>query len=70
MEQQINDDILQIKMKIQEKYPELTKYIEEMIITIPYEETPEINSTHLKNYFDSLVSMVDGYSKSKRHEFK
>ena len=54
-EQELNSDILEITLTIQNKYPELTKYIEEMPVTVPNKEEPEINRKHLENYYNSLV---------------
>ncbi len=68
-EKELNADILDITMTIQEKYPELTTFIEEMPVTIPDKKTPEINTTHLQNYYNSLVNMVEKYKKSQ-HETK
>jgi len=65
-EKELNADILKITLTIQAKYPELSKYITEMPVTIPNKETPEINSTHLKNYYDSLVSLIEGYKKEAK----
>ena len=60
-EKDLNSKILKITMTIKEKYPELSKYIEEMEETIPNEETPEITLRNLKAYFESLNSMVNRY---------
>ena len=60
-EQQLNADILKITLTIKEKYPELSPSIEEMPVTIPDKESPEINSTHLQNYYNSLLAMVEKY---------
>ena len=43
-EAQLNADILKITLLIRKEYPELTKYISEMPVTIPNEESPEINA--------------------------
>ncbi|HWZ23288.1 MAG TPA: hypothetical protein VNW06_11575 [Cytophagaceae bacterium] len=60
-EEDLNLKILQITMEIKDKYPELSKYIEEMEETIPYEQDPEINTKSLKSYYDSLNSMLNKY---------
>ncbi len=60
-EKELNEAILKITMKIQEKFPELSKYIEEMPVTIPDTEDPEINIKHLKNYYDSLEALLKKY---------
>ncbi|NNM94184.1 MAG: hypothetical protein HKL88_01820 [Bacteroidia bacterium] len=61
MEREFNTRILKTTMTIMEKYPELSKYIEEMHETIPNEDVPEITLRSLKAYLDSLNSMLDKY---------
>ncbi len=63
-ESQLNADILKITLIIREKYPELSKFISEMPITIPDIESPEINVKILQDYYDSLDSMMKKYGKS------
>lgn len=67
-EEELNKEILETTTKIQENYPELTQFEDEMTITIPDKETPEINATILKEYNASLQAMANGYNKSsKKH---
>lgn len=61
---QLNADILKITLMIRKKYPELSKYISEMPITIPDVESPEINVKILQDYYDSLDSIMKKYGKS------
>lgn len=61
-EKQLNDEILKITLIIQEKYPELSKYIAEMPVTNPDKENPEINIKHLTNYLDSLKNLLKKYA--------
>lgn len=60
----INTDILNTTMDIQEKFPELSKYITEMLVTIPDTVNPEITTKNLKDYNESLNSLVTKYSKN------
>lgn len=60
-EKELNSKILKITMTIKEKYPELSKYIEEMQETIPDEKNPDITLQNLKKYADSLTSMLSNY---------
>ncbi len=60
-EKELNEKILKITIKIQEKYPELSKYIAEMPVTIPDKASPEINIEHLNNYYNSLNELVKKY---------
>lgn len=61
-EKQLNEDILKITLLIQEKYPELSKYILEFTVTNPDKEHPEINVKHLADYYDSLVNVLKTYA--------
>jgi DNA-binding NarL/FixJ family response regulator len=61
MEREFNSRILKTTMTILEKYPELSKYIEEMQETIPNEASPAVTLRNLKAYLDSLNSMLDKY---------
>jgi len=60
-EKGLNLKILDITMTIQEKYPELSKYLEEMPVTIPYIKSPKINIRTLSSYYDSLTSLLENY---------
>ena len=57
----MNSKILKITMTIMDQYPELSKYIEEMPVTIPNENNPEITQSNLKLYYESLSLMLNKY---------
>ncbi|MGP8215247.1 MAG: response regulator [Bacteroidia bacterium] len=61
LEKEFNSKILKTTMMIMEKYPELSKYIEEMDETIPDEKDPQVTLKNLKSYYDSLDSMLKKY---------
>ncbi len=61
MEKEFNSRILKITMTIMEKYPELSKYIEEMQETIPDDVKPQVTLRNLKAYYDSLHAMLNKY---------
>jgi NADH dehydrogenase len=63
-ETELTNKIISLTMMMEAKYPELSKYIDEMPITIPIETHPEVNIENLENYHNSLLSMVDGYKSS------
>ncbi len=63
-EKKLNDDILKITMLIQEKFPELSKYIAEMPDTIPNVVSPEINIKILKEYYNSLETLLKDYDEN------
>lgn len=60
-ELQLNEMILDITNNIRENHPELLKYLNEMTITIPYQENPEITVETLTSYYDSLVVLLKDY---------
>ena len=65
-ENEINKDIINTTLGIQKNFPELSKYINEMPVTIPDVATPEITKDNLKDYNDSLNALVTKYSKSEK----
>jgi hypothetical protein len=65
-ENEINNGILKTTMDIQGKFPELSKYITEMPVTIPDVVNPEITSENLKAYSESLDALVSKYSKNEK----
>jgi hypothetical protein len=62
-EQELTNDILKITMMINEKFPELSKYITEMPVTIPDTDNPEINIENLLDYKESLEALLKKYEK-------
>ena len=60
-EKELNEAILKITMKIRNDYPELSKYLLEMPVTIPEISNPEINSKTLTDYYESLENMLKKY---------
>jgi hypothetical protein len=61
-ENEIEEAILKITMKIKTEYPELSKYLEEMPVTIPDTKNPEMNIKILQDYYNSLESLLKKYS--------
>lgn len=53
----MNSEILKKILLIKKQYPELSKFIEEMPITIPDETNPEITLRNLTSYSDSLYTL-------------
>jgi hypothetical protein len=60
-EKDLNAKILKITLMIKEQYPELSKYLEEMPVTVPNVENPHIELDNLKKYFNSLTAILDRY---------
>lgn len=63
---QINKDIINTTLAIQQKFPELAKYIAEMPDTIPNEANPKISAQNLNAYSQSLNSLLAQYSKNHK----
>jgi len=61
IEKDLNTKILEITMVIKDHYPELSKYLDEMLITIPDEQHAGMTLDPLLSYYESLVSMVAKY---------
>jgi len=57
----LNSKILKITMTIKDNYPELSKYLDEMPITIPSEKDPEVTLNLLKEYYETLHSILNKY---------
>ncbi|HMI06604.1 MAG TPA: hypothetical protein VK528_03585 [Flavobacterium sp.] len=60
-EAEMNDKIMKLTMVIQENYPELSKYLNEMPVTVPVDNNPEVNLMALSKYYDSLLSWFRNY---------
>ena len=61
IEKDLNKKILKITLEIKDQHPELSKYIEEMTVTLPYKIDPEISIKNLENYYNSLSDMLEKY---------
>lgn len=60
-EKELNEAILNITNKIRNEYPELSKYLNEIPVTIPAVSTPEINTKILNEYYESLENILKKY---------
>lgn len=60
-EDEINAKIMKVTMVIQENYPELLKFLNEMPITVPIDSNPEVNVKNLQKYYDNLLSLFRNY---------
>jgi uncharacterized protein YneF (UPF0154 family) len=60
-EKELNQKIMEITMKIQKEFPELMKYLNELSVTIPIENNPEINAKVLNEYYKSVVNLSSSY---------
>ncbi len=57
-EKRLTERIMKITTQILEKHPELSKFLDEMSITIPDEKKPKINVQALKDYYSSLEKLL------------
>jgi hypothetical protein len=60
-EKELNEAILKITSKINNEYPELSKYLLEIPITIPEVSSPEINIKILTDYYETLENILKKY---------
>lgn len=61
---ELDQDILNITLKINQEFPELAKYLQEMPVTVPDNDNSKVNLNSLNEYYDSLVVMMKNYSKT------
>lgn len=54
--------ILQTTMQIQLEYPELSKFLEEMPVTIPDLKEPVMTNQMLNDYSNSLSILLEKYA--------
>lgn len=54
--------ILQTTMLIQLEYPELSKFLDEMPVTIPDMNKPEMSRKILSDYHESLIALLASYT--------
>lgn len=59
----LNDNIRSTTLKIQEEYPELIKYMNEIPRNLLSNVEKGINNKELKDYLDSLNNLLETYSK-------
>lgn len=64
IETELGKDIINITIKIQMEYPELSKYINEMPVNISENDKDVINSRVMEEYYNSLVGLLAEYSKT------
>ncbi len=60
-EKELNHIILALSMEIRDEYPELSRFLGEIPITVPVEDIPELQLENLVDYYSSLKSLKDNY---------
>lgn len=58
---ELTDKILKITVLIQERYPQLSKYLSEVQETLPVFEHPEVDAESLSKYYQTLEEMLKDY---------
>jgi hypothetical protein len=66
-EHDLNEKINQITNTIREKHPELIHFLNEIPITIPNKEKPEINLDILTSYYKTLKDIFDKYTETHQY---
>ncbi len=61
---QLDQDIINITMKINAEFPELYKFIPEMPMNFSENRNDTISSKNLEDYYDSLVNLYAHYTKT------
>lgn len=59
---QLNSEILMISMKMEETFPELSKYLLEMPVSISYTSKEDISIQNLTDYYGSLDAVLKNYT--------
>ena len=67
---ELNKEIVKITTMIRESYPELSQFIGEMPVKLSYMAGDTIHDKNLKDYLDSLKTLVGSYSRSHLPEYK
>lgn len=60
---ELNLKVLKISQKINDQYPELSKYLEKMPVTFPVGKNPEVILKGLSSYYDSLNVLLNFHIK-------
>lgn len=61
-EEELNADILKITMAIDNKFPELSKYIAELSVDISLNGSSEESIKILQDYYDTLDALLRNYT--------
>ena len=57
-------DIVSLTSKINQDFPELIKYINEIPVVVSGDDDTEINIKNLEDYYNSLLTVLNTYSKT------
>lgn len=59
-------EISTLTRKIEDDYPELYKYIDENPMTLPDENSPDVDTEAFEEYLESLKSMIARYEEEHK----
>lgn len=59
----INENILKITIKIREEFPELIKHLNEIPIKFSDTKSDGVNNKNLIDYYNTLAGLVESYGK-------
>ncbi len=66
MKDDFSGDILRTTLLIHQTHPELSKYLDEMTVTLPDVSNPVISNQVLMEYSETLHTLLNSYSKKRR----
>ena len=58
----VNGKIMSITAAIRSQHSELSKYLDEMPITLPTKDDPKVTVENLNKYYDSLCLLLSTYN--------
>ena len=64
--EKLNEAIFLTTIRIQEEFPELVKYLEELPETIPSTNEQGVSTDDLEAYLESLNNLISTYSKEHK----
>lgn len=69
-EKELTDDIMTLTTTIRELFPELSKYIEEMPLTVSNAYDSDVTIKNLFEYYNSLDTLLKKYGSNHGHPAK
>ena len=62
--QKLTQEINELTVRIEQKYPELYRYLDENPITIPVDDQAKLTYKSFADYLESLKSILEKYMES------
>jgi len=66
--QEIENEITELTFKIESKYPELYRFLDENPITIPTKKDPDIDTQIMLDYLESLKQLVKHHIETHKNK--